>query len=41
MGMLMYLYAWPPDRSINNKLGPRKTLLIGTMGYALFVGSFL
>ncbi|KAL4070509.1 major facilitator superfamily domain-containing protein [Scleroderma citrinum] len=27
--------------SINNKLGPRVTLFIGTMGYALYIGSFL
>ncbi|KAI6133610.1 major facilitator superfamily domain-containing protein [Pisolithus thermaeus] len=27
--------------SINNTLGPRNTLMIGTVGYALFVGSFL
>lgn len=27
--------------SINNTLGPRNTLTIGTVGYALFVGSFL
>ncbi|KAG6329845.1 hypothetical protein ID866_9246 [Astraeus odoratus] len=27
--------------SINNKLGPRLTLFIGTIGYALFIGSFL
>lgn len=27
--------------SINNTLGPRNTLMIGTVGYALFIGSFL
>lgn len=27
--------------SINNKLGPRVTLFLGTIGYALFVGSYL
>ncbi|KAG6331719.1 hypothetical protein ID866_7369 [Astraeus odoratus] len=27
--------------SINNKLGPPLTLFIGTIGYALFIGSFL
>ncbi|KAH7886219.1 MFS general substrate transporter [Phlebopus sp. FC_14] len=27
--------------SINNKLGPRLTLFIGTMGYTLYIGSFL
>ncbi|KAG6853533.1 hypothetical protein C0991_003453 [Blastosporella zonata] len=28
-------------RSINNKLGSRTTLMLGTTGYALYVGSYL
>lgn len=27
--------------SINNILGPKLTLLIGTMGYSLYIGSYL
>jgi len=27
--------------SINNKLGSRLTLLLGTSGYALYIGSYL
>ena len=30
-----------PYRSINNKLGPRLTLQLGTFGYSLYIGSFL
>jgi hypothetical protein len=29
------------ERTINNKLGSRLTLLLGTIGYALYIGSFL
>ena len=28
-------------RSINNVLGPRLTLLLGTTGYCLYIGSYL
>ncbi|EJD04493.1 MFS general substrate transporter [Fomitiporia mediterranea MF3/22] len=27
--------------TVNNKLGPRLTLLLGTLGYSLFIGSYL
>ncbi|KAH7922668.1 MFS general substrate transporter [Leucogyrophana mollusca] len=27
--------------TVNNKIGPKRTLLLGTLGYALYVGSYL
>jgi len=29
------------DRSVNNKLGSKLTLLLGSFGYCLFIGSYL
>ena len=34
-------FADGPNRSINNVLGSRLTLLLGTTGYALYIGSYL
>jgi len=31
----------PLNRTINNKLGSRLTLQIGTAGYSLYIGSYL
>jgi hypothetical protein len=28
-------------RTVNNKIGAKRTLLFGTLGYALYVGSYL
>jgi hypothetical protein len=29
------------ERTVNNKIGAKRTLLFGTLGYALYVGSYL
>lgn len=31
----------PAFRSVTNKIGARPTLLLGSTGYALYIGSFL
>jgi hypothetical protein len=33
--------ANPCSRSLNNKIGSRLTLLLGTSGYVLYIGSYL